>query len=210
MRRPGVDPVAPLPADAGDVVLVQDLEDHPEPGLELVLPLQEHRRRAGDDDVLGLLAEQQLAGDEPRLDRLAEPDVVGDEEVHAGQPQRLAQGLELIGVDADAGAEGRLEEAGVGRGDAVPLERVQVGREEPRRVEPPRGDRLPGLGGDDLRVDLLLPEHLERLALGVVVEARQAHERRVVPGARGDDLLDEVLPLTDADDLTRLGRLEGM
>ena len=60
--RPGVDAVAPLLPDPGDVVLVEDLEDHPEAVLQLVLPLQEHRRRAGDDDVLDLLAEQAARG----------------------------------------------------------------------------------------------------------------------------------------------------
>ena len=203
--RPGVDPVAPLLPDPGDVVLVEDLEDHPEAVFQLILPLQEHRRRAGHDDVLDLLAEQEFPGDQAGLDRLAEADVVGDEEVHPGQAQGLLQRLELVGVDPDAGPEGRLEEVRVGRGHAVPLQRVQVGREQLRRVESPARDLLPGLGRDQLGVDLLLPEHLQGLPLGVVVEARHPHEGRVVPGAGRHDLLDEILPLADADDLARLG-----
>ncbi len=35
----------------------------------------------------------------------------------------------------DAGPERSLEELGVGRGDGAPLERVQVGREEPGRID---------------------------------------------------------------------------
>ena len=114
----------------GDVVLVEDLEDQAEAVFQLVLPLKEHRRRAGDDDVLDFLAEQQLAGDQAGLDRLAEADVVGDEEVDPRQAQGLAERLELVGVDPDAGPERRLEQLRVGRGDAVPAERVQVGGEE--------------------------------------------------------------------------------
>ena len=101
-------------------------------------PTAGRRRRC-----LRLLAQQQLAGDQPGLDRLAEADVVGDEEVDAREPQRLAQRLDLVGVDLDAGAERRLEEARVGRGDAVPAERVQVGRELARVVEALGGEVVP-------------------------------------------------------------------
>ena len=91
VRRPRVDPVAPLLPDPGDVFLVEDLEDQAEAVLQLFLPLQQHRGRAGHDDVLDLLAEQQFAGDQPGLDRLAEADVVGDEQVHPRQAQGLAE-----------------------------------------------------------------------------------------------------------------------
>ena len=64
---------------------------------------------------------------------------------------------------------------------------------------------LPGLARDDLGVDFLLPEHLERLALGVVVEAGQPHEGGVIPGRARDDLFHEVLSLPDADDLSCFG-----
>ncbi len=72
VSRPRIDAVAPLLADPCDVLLVEDLEDQPEAVFQLVLPLVEHRRRAGHDDVLDLLAEQQFAGDQPGLDRLAQ------------------------------------------------------------------------------------------------------------------------------------------
>ena len=146
---------------------------------------------------------------EAGLDRLAEADVVGDEQIHPGQAQGLSERLELVGVDANAGPERRLEQVRIGRGDAVPLERVQVGREELRRIEPAARDRLPGLALDDLiEIDFLLPEHLERLPLGVVVQARQPHQRRVVAGALGDDFLDEVLTLANTDKLTGHRRLD--
>ena len=91
---------------------------------------EQHRRRAGDDDLAHLLAQQQLAGDQAGLDRLAQADVVGDEQVDARQQQGLAQRLELVGVEADAGPERGLEQPRVGGGDAVPAQRVQVGGEQ--------------------------------------------------------------------------------
>ncbi len=60
---------------------------------------------------------------------LPEAHVVGDEQVDARQQQRLAQRLELVGVDADAGAIRRLKQLRVGRGDRVPAERAVVGGE---------------------------------------------------------------------------------
>ena len=117
-----------------------------------------------------------------------------------GKPQGLAKRLELVGVDPDAGAEGRLKEVRVRRRDAVPAERMQIGREEVARIEASVGDLLPRLPGQDLRVDFLLPEHRQRLPLGVVVEAR--HSTRVASSPIcGSDILDKVLALPDADDL---------
>ena len=102
---------------------------------------RQHRRRAGDDDVLDLLAQQQLAGDQPGLDRLAEADVVGDEQVDAGQQQGLAERLELVGVDA-----GCRPGTGTGRGSGRSRSRSSSAacagrRRKPRRVEAPAGDR---------------------------------------------------------------------
>ncbi len=174
---PRVDAEAAFPADSLHVVFVEDLERQAEAAFELVLPLKEHGRRAGDDDFAGLLAEQQLAGDQAGLDGFAQADVIGDEEVDPRQAECLAERLELVGIEADPGAEWGLEQPRVRRGDAVPAEGVQVGGEEFRRVEPAFGDGFPGLAGDDLAVDLAFPEHLERLALGVVVDAREADER---------------------------------
>ena len=102
-----------------------------------------HRRRRGNDDAADPLAHQQLADDQARLDRLAEADVVGDEQVDARQQQRLAQRLELVGVDPDAGAVRRLEQLRVGGGDGVPAQGVEVGRKGPRLVEPVLGDARP-------------------------------------------------------------------
>ena len=186
MRPPRVHAEAALAPHRGDVGAVEDLEHEAEPLVELGLPLLEHRRRRRDDDRLRLLAQQQLAGDEPGLDRLAEARVVGDEEVDARQAQRLAQRLHLVGVDLDAGAERRLEEVRIGRGDAVPAERVQERRELARVVEALGGEVVPALLLEDAPVELVLPEDLELLALGVVVGAREPDDAALAVGL--DDL----------------------
>ena len=50
------------------------------------------------------------------------------------------------------------------------------------------------------------PEHGQRLALGIVVEAGQVHERRFALAARLGDLLDEPAALADERDPARCGR----
>ena len=118
-----------------------------------------------------------------------------------GQTQGLAQGLHLVGVDLDAGAEGGLEQVGVGRRDAVPAQGVEEGGELPRRVEPFRREIGPALFLEDQAVDLVVPVDLEALALGVVVSAGETHER----GCRsvGYHLLDQPAAGANQDQLTR-------
>jgi hypothetical protein len=108
MRRPWVDTESALSPDFLNVVFVEDLEGQSEPRVEFLLPLQEHRWRAGNDDFSGLLPEQQFSCDEPGFDSLAEADVVGNKEVNARELERFAQRLQLVGFDLDASAEGGL------------------------------------------------------------------------------------------------------
>ena len=75
-----------------------------------------------------------------------------------GQAQRLAQRLQLVGVDLDAGAERRLEEVRVGGRDAVPAERVEVGGEQARGVEALGGEVVPAPRPRGSPVELVLPE----------------------------------------------------
>ena len=172
----GVDAVAPLAAPGENEVSVEDGEREAEAAVQLVAPLEDDGGRAGDDDLLHPLPHEQLADDEARLDRLPEADVVGDEEADARHAERLAERLELVGLDLYAGPEGGLHEARVGRGDAVPAEGVEVGREELRGVEAVLSHRRPAGARRDRRVDLALPEDGQLLALGVVVEAGEADE----------------------------------
>ena len=175
---PRIDAEAALPSHPRDVGPVQDLEDEAEPLFHLPLPLLQHRGRRGDHDRLRLLAQQELAGDQAGLHGLAQPRVVGDEQVDPRQAQRLAQGLHLVGVEADAGPERRLDQPRVGGGDAVPAEGVEEGGKATGVVEAPLAQRVPALVVEDPAVQFALPEDLERLALGVVVGAGQADDRR--------------------------------
>ena len=127
----------------------------------------------------------------PGLDRFAEADVVGDEQVYARQPQGLAERLELVGVDADAGAERRLEKWRIGRGDAVPAQRVQVGAEEPCLVESALADGAPRFLVQDARVELVFPNGVERLSLRVIVHTCEMHHGVAAAVAPWLDFLDE-------------------
>ena len=203
---PGVDAEAALPAQCRHVASVENHEHEPETILQLALPLFEHRRGYGGDDDLRLAAQEQLAGDQAGLDGLAEAGVVGDEEIDARQPQGLAQRLHLVGVDRDAGAERGLKQVGVGRGGAVPAQGVEEGGEVAGRVEPPGGESGPALLFQNPPVDLVVPEDLQRLPLGVVVGTGEAHARRLAGCGRVDNLLDEPLPRADMDQLADVRR----
>jgi len=67
---------------------------------------------------------------------------------------------------------------------------------------------LPSITRGRVRVHLRLPHHLERHALRVVIEAREAHEGHVAAGA-WHDIVDEVLSSTDRDDVAGAGRAIG-
>ena len=172
MRRPGVHGEAPLAPHARHVGAVEDGEREAEARFHLVAPLLQHRRRTRHHDPVHPSAQQQLARDQPRLDRLAEADVVGDEQVDARQAQRLPQRFELVGVDADPGAERRLEEVRIGGRDAVPRQRAQVGGEQGRLVEALSGDGPPAVVLQDPGVQLVRPA------------AGPGHRRRGRTGAR--------------------------
>lgn len=103
MRRPGVYPEAAFAANTFHVVLVEDLEQETEPRFEFLLPLKQHRRRAGHDDLSHLLAKEQFAGDEAGLNGLAEPHVVSDEQIDTRKKQCLPERFKLVGVQLDTG-----------------------------------------------------------------------------------------------------------
>ena len=176
---PGIHRPAPFLADPIHREPVERVEDQAEAGLELPLPLCHHRRRADDDDVLHAPPEEQLAGDQPGFDRLPESDVVGDEEIDPWEKQRFAEGLELIGIEADAGPEGGLEKLRVGGGDTVPAERADERAEVAGVVKPLPADRLPGFAVEDLGVELGFPEDGDLLPLGVILEAGEVDLRAV-------------------------------
>ena len=206
MRPPRIDAEAAFTSHAVQVRAVEDLEDQAEALFEFTLPLFEYRRRRRDDDRLGLLAEQQFACDEPGFDRLAETGVIGDEQIHARQSRHLPERLHLIGVDLDAGAERRLEKVGVRRRNAVPAQRVQKGRKLLWVIETLGSQVLPALLLQNPSVDLEVPKHLKRLALSIVVGARESDDRRLAWSLLWNDLLDQPSPGTDLDEVSKCWR----
>ena len=200
MRAPRIHAEAALAPHPRQVGAVEDLEHEAEAVLELALPLLEHRGRRGDHDGLRLLAQEQLAGDQAGLDRLAEASVVGNEEVHAREPERLAQRLHLVGVDLDAGAERRLEEVRVGGRDAVPAQGVQEGGELARRVEALGGEIRPALLLEDAPVELVVPEDASDCPWASSSAQARRTRAEAPAGRRLDDLFDEPAARADLDE----------
>ncbi len=127
VRAPWIDAESSFAADPLHIFLVENLESEPETCFEFLFPLQEHRGRARDDDLADFFAQQQLTCDQSGFDRLTETHVVGDEQIDAWQTQGLAKWFKLVGVEPNPCTERRLKQIRVGRCNAVPLERVEVG-----------------------------------------------------------------------------------
>ena len=122
------------------------------------------------------------------------------------QPQRLAERFHLVGVDANAGAERRLEEVRVGGRHAVPAQRVQERREPAGVVEALLREVAPALLLEDAAVDLVVPVDPQRLPLRVVVRAGQRHQRRAAGGLGRRDLLDQPAARAHLDQLADFRR----
>lgn len=162
ISRPRIHGESLLLADAFDVFAVEDFEFEPEAGIEFGFPLVEHGGRAGNDDVLDALAQKKLRGDEPGFDGFPKADIVCDEEIHPRQPEGFVEWIELVSVELDTSAEGRLEEIRVRGGDTLPAEGVVERSEVFAGVEVAASvflsDGLPRLIGEDLGVEFRLPK----------------------------------------------------
>jgi hypothetical protein len=101
--------------------------------------------------------------------------VIGDEQAHTRHLQGLAQRFELVGLDIDPSAVRSLKKLGVGGGDAVPAQGVEVGGELLGLVKAPLGHGLPAALPQHLDVDFPLTEHRQPLANGVVLHAGHRH-----------------------------------
>lgn len=211
-RRPRVRAPAPPPPQILQMPAVDDLKGEPELGLKLVAPLRGHRRGREHQREIDPAAQQQLAQHQSRLHRLAQPHVVGDQQVHAREAQGLAQRQQLIGVEADAGAERRLEQIPLRRGGGAPLHRAQIGGKGARIVAAVQPQRRPRLLVAQPRVDLGAPQHARRLAAGIIVDAGEAMavERRFrlaldqpEPPAQRDELADGGVRRWHADAVSR-------
>ena len=100
-----------------------------------------------------------------------------------------------------------LQETGVGRGDTIPPQRVQIGGEVLGRVEPALGNPRPLLTRQDSGIQLSLPEYFQLLALRIVFYAREFYERRIFLSWSRDETLHQVESLADSDDLANFWNL---
>jgi hypothetical protein len=122
-----------------------------------------------------------------------------------GSSRAFFSGMSWWSHELDAGAERGLEEVGVGGGDAVPAERVEVGAEVrggSRRLDVAEAA---GVGSEHARAELELPEHLEGTAL---VSSSGEADQGLLAGMGGwEDVLDQVLAVAHQDHVTGLGRV---
>ena len=83
MGGPGIDAEASFASNLGNEVFVEDLEQEAKALLEFLLPLEQHRRRAGHHDFANLLAHQQFPRNQAGLNGLAQTNVIGDKQIYA-------------------------------------------------------------------------------------------------------------------------------
>jgi hypothetical protein len=82
MSAPGIDAESAFAADSFHVILIENLEGQAKAGVEFVLPLEQHGRWTGDDDLARLLAQQQLPRDQSCFNGFPQTHVIGDEKIH--------------------------------------------------------------------------------------------------------------------------------
>jgi hypothetical protein len=173
-----------VPADRSQIVAIDDRETQAEFLRQLILPLRGHRRRARYDDVIDTTAQQHLPQDEAGLHGLAEADVIRDQQIDPGQPERFGERQELIGVEADAGAERRLEQVAVRRRRRAPGHRPQMGGENLGIVRAAPPNLLPEVVLDAAKVKLGFEHDAEAFALGIVINAGEVERAGAAPRPR--------------------------
>ena len=174
---PDIDAEAVLATHRGDELAIDDLEGETELRAQLVLPLQGHRRRRGNQGEVDASAQQQLAQDQAGLDRFAEADIVGDQQIDPRQLERLAERKELIGVEPDTGAKGRLQQLAVGGAGCLPADGAEPGLEHRDIVGAVAVEDRPRIVVELVRRNLGLPDDIEPLALRVVIDTGQGQAR---------------------------------
>ncbi len=209
---PRVDVDSPLPSQVPHQLAVHDAEVEAELVPHLVPPLDLERGRAEDQDPAGTVPEDQFEGDHPGLDGLAQANVVGDQQVDPRHLDRPDHGVKLVVLDVDARSERRLDVLHVGGGCGTPADGIEKG------VEPVGFVEAAGLGQVDfLQLPgsrLQLPENLEFLAEGVILDRRKRDE--VLPRGRARfqrrrskrtrfDAIDDPMAGSDTDQLPLFG-----
>jgi hypothetical protein len=83
----------------------------------------------------------------------------------------LPQWKKLVGVLVDAGPEWGLEQVPICGGRGIPTERAQIGGEYARIVGAELSDVGSAFITQNRAVELRVPQHLDRLALSVIIHA---------------------------------------
>ena len=120
-----------------------------------------------------------------------------------------SQWFELVRIDLDARSEWGLEQGGIGCGDSSPAEGVQVGGERAWVVEGVATNPGPKVFRDDRRVQLRIPQKVETLALGVVLDTGEAHQGRVSRTDRAGHVFDQPMPVSGTDEHARRRNWDG-
>jgi hypothetical protein len=84
----------------------------------------------------------------------------------------------------------------------VPAQGMDIGAEEAGIVKSLPADGLPDVFIQDSPIELESPYHVELIALGIVIDTGQAHNRVQRTAAVRLDILDEIGPRPDPYDLT--------
>jgi hypothetical protein len=167
-----------------EVLSVDDGEVEAEFLGQLVLPLEQHRRRRRDDNHLDATPQEQLSNDKSRFNRLAQANVIGDQKIDAWQFERLGQGKKLVRVQSDARPKRCLEQLPIRGRCGAPLGRAQISPEALWPFEAPGQQGRPVIWVEDLRLYLGCESELDGLALRIVL-ARNEVQRLHRPGLFG-------------------------
>jgi len=82
---------------------------------------------------------------------------------------------------------------------------VQIGRERSRLIERVTADSGPEIIPEDFGVRLGIPQQFEAFALRIVLDARQANQRRISRFWRRNCLFDQPVPVTCPNESARKG-----
>ena len=208
--RPGVGVDAAAAPELAHQLAVHDAELQPELVAHLVAPVRLQAGRADHQHGARPVAHDQLLNHQPGLNRLAQAHVVGDQQADPGHLHRTDERIELVILDVDPAAEGRLQGPYVGRGDRAPAHRVQEGIQSGRRVEPRWLRQLDALDRPRARLDL--PDDLYAFPDCVILDGverhqmlrrrdRRSHARLRRRQSRWQDVGHDVAPLAHGDHL---------
>ena len=106
----------------------------------------------------------------------------------------------MVRFQLDAGAKRRLKQIWVSRGDAVPLEGVEIGRKQVRIIEAVTAKTRPLFPTKRFGVQFSLPQDLQRLSLRVIFDAGHPYHGAVGLALWSSDFFNQIESLANADD----------